>query len=212
MHSVCKENDRLEELPAPLIARRQVLPPKKGGRANSYQICSCKLNPNERGPTYLSKSTNFELASVSKWSFTLEIESMSHDRSCPLFPKSANTTEARFRLTSRGKVLARAIEASISIKRGAGGSSISPVLQCAYVVHNKAAFNLINLDCPYTHRERMTYGYHRELRHLEASLDSRIQKLQRLFETGKASPCDVDLEGNTFLHVRVKLILIGGSH
>ena len=130
---------------------------------------------------------------------------MSHHHLCPLFQKSANTAKARFRLTSCGKNLARAIEASISIKRGAGGSSINPVLQCAYVVHNKAAFQLIDLrffddldGVP------VIYTPSYKLRDLEMWLDTRIRELERLFQAGKASPYDVDLEGNTLLHVRVK--------
>ena len=214
MRSVCNENDRLEELPAPVIARSEFRPPLKSGRAKSHQGCSCKPNPNERRPTALFQRTNFKLALVSKWSLTFEIGSTSHHHSCPLFPKSANTTEARVRLSSCGRFLARAIEASISIKRGAGGSSISPVLQCAYVVHDKAAFQLIDLDWPESHRDRMMYTCDVDLSHLshlEASLDRRIAKLQRLFKAGKASPYDVDLEGNTLLHVRVKFSSIG-SH
>ena len=200
MRSVCKENERLEELSAPVITRSEVRPPLKGRRAKSPQSCSCKPNPNERGPTALFKSFNLELNLASSWILKFGTESMSHHHSCPLFPKSANTTEARIRLTSCGKFLARAIEASISIKRGAGGSSISPVLQCAYVGHDKAALQLIDLKFLEPYYSGM---YHDELRHVEESLNSRIQKLQRLFEAGKASPYDVDLEGNTLLHVSV---------
>ena len=140
--------------------------------------------------------------------FTFEIESMSHHHSCPLFPKSANTTKARVRLTSCGTFLARAIEASISINRGAGGSSISPVLQCAYKVHDKATFQLIDLNFNVPPRDGMRDlmmdPFSQNLRHLEASLDIRIHELERLFQAGKASPYDVDLEGNTLLHVRKK--------
>ena len=36
----------------------------------------------------------------------------------------------------------------------------------------------------------------------KALLTARIDALQRLFRAGEASPYDVDLEGNTLLHVR----------
>ena len=215
MHSVCKENNRLEQLSAPVIARSEVRPPLRSGKARSRQRCSCKSNPNGRDPETLFKSTDFKMTLNSKWMFTkfmfiFEIESMSHHYSCPLFPKAANTTKAKFRLTSCGTLLARAIEASISIKRGAGGSSISPVLQGAYVVHDKATFRVLDLYKPeYYHM--MLYAPDGGRRRLEALLDSRIHELQRLFGTGKASPYDVDLEGNTLLHVRVTLSSIG-SH
>ena len=66
-----------------------------------------------------------------------------------------------------------------------------------------AAFNMINLNCP--EYRMMRDEHHGGLRHLETFLDNRIHKLQLLFEAGKASPYDVDLEGNTILHVRAEL-------
>ena len=43
---------------------------------------------------------------------------------------------------------------------------------------------------------------------LELSLETGVQDLARFFRDGKASPYDIDLEGNTLLHVRLTLFAI----
>ena len=68
-----------------------------------------------------------------------------------------------------------------------------------------AAFQLIHLSFfdQYPRWDRNQY----KLRDLETWLDLRIHELECLFQAGKASPYDVDLRGNTLLHVRVKMFL-----
>lgn len=98
-----------------------------------------------------------------------------------------------------GAFLAGALEASISITRGAGGLSISPNLRCARLVsRDSPAFKLV--DHLYPEFYVMSPKYMGEL---EALLDTSIHGLALLFRDGKASPYDVDLEGRTLLHVRV---------
>ena len=124
---------------------------------------------------------------------------MSHHPTCHLFASSPSTTVARFRMKRCGAFLAGALEASISITRGAGGLSISPNLRCARLVsRNSPAFKLVD------DLVLQIYPLQPEdMGKLEASLDIGIHGLALLFRDGKASPYDVDLEGNTLLHVRV---------
>ena len=130
-----------------------------------------------------------------------ETESMSHHPTCHLFVSSCSTIVAKFRIKRCGAFLAGAIEASISIATGAGGFSINPGLRCVRVVPaSNLAFELL-------HRLRNKFDTGPEINicEVESSLETSIQDLARLFRDGKASPYDVDLEGNTLLHVRLLL-------
>ena len=133
-------------------------------------------------------------------------QSMSHHPGCHLFVKSCSTTVARFCMKRCGAFLSGAIEASISITRGAGGFSISPGLRCARVVPaNNPAFELVARF----NEIYWSYGCRRmNIAELELSLETGIQDLTRLFRDGKASPYDVNLQGDTLLHVRLTLFAI----
>ena len=189
MQSVCEENDRLEKLSRANDERRADCLGSTDGRKRRRQRCSCKLYP---------ESSYFGMTSYRKWKFIFETQSMSHHPTCHLFASSPSTTVARFRIKRCGAFLAGALEASISITRGAGGSSISPNLRCARLVSwDSPAFKLVR------DLEMQFYPPPEDMGKLEASLDMRIHGLALLFHNGKASPYDVDLEGSTLLHVRV---------
>lgn len=121
---------------------------------------------------------------------------------------AASTFTAKVRIKHCGALLAGAIEASLSIIRGAGGSSISRVLQCARVVpQNSPAFPLFR---PFAMRYKSGFGCAILIRskvtstvETKAQLEIYMHRLARMFSDGRASPYDVDLEGNTLLHVRV---------
>ena len=193
MRSVCEENDRLKELWRPNNERRAGCLGSTDGRRKRRQRCSCKLRHNSTQTSYLG------MTSYSKWKFIFETQSMSHHPTCHLFASSPSTTVARFRMKRCGALLAGALEASISITRGAGGLSISPNLRCARLVsRDSPAFKLVD------HLDRECYELlPKDMGKLEASLDISIHRLALLFRDGKASPYDVDLEGRTLLHVRV---------
>ena len=132
-----------------------------------------------------------------------ETEFMSHHPTCYLFATSSSTTVAKFCVKRCGAFLSGAIEATISITRGAGGFSVSPGLRCAHVVPtNNPAFELVGRlkDIYWSFRRRRT-----DTDEVELSLKTAIQDLARLFHDGKASPYDVDLQGNTLLHVGLML-------
>ena len=139
-------------------------------------------------------------SSYPKWKFTFETQCMSHQPTCHLFASSPSTTVASFRIKRCGAFLAGALEASISITRGAGGLSISPNLRCARLVsRHSPAFKLV------ADLERQFLAWPpKDMGKLEASLDMGIHGLALLFRDGEASPYDVDLEGSTLLHVRVR--------
>lgn len=191
MQSVCEETRRSENLSVSDNARGKVPRQFRDDRGKELQRCSCKLK---------AKSSRFGLVSKCNWKLVFETESTSHHSTCPLFTISAITTTAKFRIASCGTFLAGAVEASISITRGAGGFSISPVLRGARVVpYDSPAFALVSTH-PFGRRRSL-----RSKRELEESMDANIHEIELLFQAGKASPYDVDLQGNTLFHVRVTL-------
>lgn len=124
-----------------------------------------------------------------------------------MFASSASTTTAKIRIKTCSAFLAGAVEASISIIRGAGGSSISPILQCARVVsRDSPAFRLVRLSLDSDPSVPILNGIKiRSISELKAHLENNMHQLARMFRDGRASPYDVDLDGNTLLHVCVTL-------
>ena len=176
------------------------------------QRCSCKPKHNETNSQSFPKASRFELMSIPKWMLIFETQSMSHDRACPLFANSARTTMAKLRIGGCGTLLARAIEASISITTGAGGLSISTALRCAHVVpNNNPAFRLVDRGLWKKHPRGGRQLLSKSITEFEALLDVNIRKIERLFRAGKASPYDVSLYGNTLLHVRI-IVFPQSSH
>lgn len=194
MQSVCEENQRIENLSGSVSAQKDGWPRLRDRRIKRRQGCSCKIKP---------KSSHFGMAKNRKWKFTLETESISQHHTCPFFANSASAIVAKFRMRTCGTLLAGAIEASISVTKGAGGLSISPVFRCTRVVPlDNLAFQFLGVRIDENLRLRSTSE-------LETFLDFIIDELELSFRSGKASPYDVDLEGNTLLHVREKLLTIG---
>ena len=119
----------------------------------------------------------------------LNTSSLNHHKDCPLSNYSKSEKLFKIRLWYCGGILAQAIEASIHLTRGAGGFSISPNLSFSCVVpSNSNAFRLFR-----------SYDLIRGPR--PQDLDVLIESLSRLFQDGKASPRDVDEDGNSLLHV-----------
>ena len=196
MRSVCEENDRLEIISKSKDADRQDWLELRDGRRGRRQTCNCKFKHRTYKKTFRNRP-RFGITLTSKWNIVFKAESMSHQRTCPLFASSASTAMTKFRVGYCGALLAGAIEASISITRGAGGYSISPVLRGARVVsRDNPAFELVITVSQKIWKINKI--------DLEALLDTSIHELVCLFHYGEASPYDVDLEGNTLLHVRMK--------
>ena len=201
MRSVCEENDSLRNLPGPINERGEDSLISRDRRRKRYQRCSCKPKHSSTYTEILSKSSYSATTSTPNWKFMFETESLSHHPDCHLFVRSCSTTVARFCMKRCGAFLSGAIEASISITRGAGGFSISPGLRCARVVPaNNPAFELV-------HRlqDSLDPIFTTNIGEIKLSLETGIHDLARLFRDGKASPYDVDLQGNTLLHVRLTM-------
>ena len=98
----------------------------------------------------------------------------------------------RFRLAFCSKFLARAVQASVSLTTGAGGTALSQNLRLKCLVpYDSPAFALIKQPFP----NDMTFD------DLKIVASQRVQILRQMFQDGKASPYDVDIDGDTLLHV-----------
>ena len=196
MRSFCDENNRFElSTPdASSLHTRLGLPNR---RRRGHARCNCQLKHLGSGSQSSSKSSHFEIAPNPRWKFKFQTESSSHHRTCPLFRDAVRTTVARLSIGSCWTLLAGAIQASISVTRGAGGFSISPSLQCAYVVSpDSAHFELVSLLGVINNESIKTVN------DWQAFWQNRLSEIEQLFHNRKASPYDVDLCGNTLLHVR----------
>lgn len=204
MRSVCEESYGLEKLPRSDSAKTDGELRLRNRKFKACQGCGCKLNP---------KSAGFK-AMLEGWGFSFETESFGHHRTCPSFAPPARTTVATIRMGSFWTLLTGAIEASIAITRGAGGLSISPNLQCAYVVlDDSPAFSLIESIWKkwLSHTTYQPRRY-RSIGELNARLDSKIHELEQLFRAGRASPYGVTLARDTLLQ-RVRVIMfLTNSH
>jgi hypothetical protein len=93
-------------------------------------------------------------------------------------------------------VFGKTLKLAMNITRGAGGLSISPLLSVRGFIRDNspifALFELFFLDPDY---QRM-YGSN-----LTKYLDYASTRMLQLFNEGCGSPYDVDMDGNTILHV-----------
>ena len=140
--------------------------------------CSC------RPSTYCLKSPF--------WGASLSSSALVHRESCDFFeyPERENLWNLRFIYC--GRLIARAITASIHLRRGAGGFSISPKLNCSRAVpYEGSIFSLVD-SFVLPQLQPVIKGL---------NIDSFIKRLDQEFRVGNASPHDVDERGNTLLHV-----------
>ena len=101
------------------------------------------------------------------------------------------------RIRQLSSYLAKSVEATLQITRGAGGAAISMSMKLCGVVFNESpAFALFPSYKP-------GLGWP-DLSTVEASvllMRGLVSKLEILFRESKASPTDVDSYGNTLFHV-----------
>lgn len=103
------------------------------------------------------------------------------------------------RLSYSGPLLAGALLISMSMTCGSGGFSISPTLAFSPTVpFNAPAFEVIDFRFPESYSAF----------DVEAACQFAKQELSRLYRDGKASPYDLDEEGNTILHVRFLFVML----
>lgn len=123
----------------------------------------------------------------------MNASTLSHRKDCELFRAFEKENTLNLKLVYCRSVITQVIKASIHLRRGAGGFSISPSLSCICVVSdNSPAFKLV--------ATRFRESYYR-FRPRSLDLEVLIGKLQELFQHGQASPRDVDCFGRSLLHV-----------
>lgn len=140
--------------------------------------CSCR-------PSTYSLRFPFRNANLSS-------SALIHGENCDLFkyPEKENAWHLRF--VYCGRLVAQAITASIHLRRGAGGFSISSKLNCSRAVPlEDSIFSTIHF---FLSRLSNESG-------MRLEPNSLIKLIEGEFQNGKASPHDVDESGNTLLHV-----------
>lgn len=155
----------------------------------SRALCSCKIGSTYESSNLVTGSLNF---------FRSSAISCIHQNGCPLRIPPRKKTVIGMRYIRCGLLLSRILTFSISITRGAGGSSISPSLTFRATVSNDSpAFALFNFDTIRSMTRSQNVNYYTWA----------TQELYRLFREQKASPSDVDSCGQTLLHVSDYLVV-----
>ena len=154
--------------------------------------CNCNTKRNRLYHQPM-RNNGLDLPPCTGWNMSFTAKYTDHEVTCPLF---ANYLSVFTATVWSKRFLGGAINASISIAKGAGGFSIGPNLRYRRMVSNDSlSFALVTFSC-------INIDDVRKLSTLDSLLHSRLKKIQQAFATGKASPYDVDWQGNTILHVR----------
>ena len=155
--------------------------------------CNCHLKSSQKPLYSLDKLAQLQSSLSGSWRITVKREVATHHRSCPLHLNFEQNCSANSCLELTGRLLSGVISASCSLTRRAGMLFISPQLQCARTVaSDHAAFRLLHwrADCNFDNASE----FHTLLQH-------KLSTLRGLFQSGQASPYDVDRNGRTLLHV-----------
>ena len=159
-------------------------------------ICTCTSTQK------INKPLASKAALIPSLKFGLNLQSLSHESSCPLSKSFSKTTVVTVAFEYCGALLARAIRASITINKGAGGCFIGHRFDIARIVANDSpAFQLVNWTWD------LHTGRIRSVSDFDAHLRNSIKEIECLFRKGHASPFDVNENGATLLHVRIRVMI-----
>lgn len=124
----------------------------------------------------------------SLWAISLTSKSNNHlDDNCLHSAWQESSWVVHFRLAYCGRLLAGALQASFACTTGAGGASFTPSLNLRNVVaQDSPAFVIVSKT---------------EFEDPDRRFESQIHDLRKLFEERRASPYDIDANGNTLVHV-----------
>jgi hypothetical protein len=142
-------------------------------------------------PKICSISENFQILAKS---------TKAHRKGCPL-SKSSEQTQTHavgVRTIFTSRFLRKALEISLGLTHGAGGCSLSTSIKLRTLLRNDSpAFQLFD-----SHDLSMKLRI-QEIREADFSkyMMEVLQKLKVLFSEGKASPNDINIEGQTILQV-----------
>lgn len=135
------------------------------------------------------------ISMLAPWNVVTFSSSLIHHRDCVLSRESQETKQFGLRIAFGGPLLRGAIHAAMSMTRGSGGFSLSPALTFNYVVpSNTGQFKLLNSSLGYALRWAPAAD-------VRTAFEFRRRELLRLYQEGKASPSDVDENGETVMHV-----------
>ena len=150
--------------------------------------CTCRTGT---GSQKFSKS-HASYSRTTSWAFSIHLANANHGRDCPRSAGVETSWSMALRLAHCSKLLARALDATVSFTRGAGPIALSPTLKLRCLVpYDSPAFTLVR-D---TYLDNMTFD------DMKIVADQRVQILRQMFQDGKASRYDVDIDGHTLLHV-----------
>lgn len=157
-----------------------------GVQSPSKALCSCMI-----GSTYESRNWSNGFLNL----YRSSVISCIHQKGCPLRISPRKRTITGMRYSYCGLWLSQMLSFSISMSRGAGGSSISPNITFRAIVPDKSpAFSLFDpVACDL---EKINY------------YSWVTQELYHLFTERKASPSDVNSREETLLHVSDNLVVI----
>ena len=164
-------------------------------RIKQISCCSCATLIRRRAATYSFGRINF---------FRTLVESSSHSFTCPLYIRTEATTTLGLKMAFYGRLLAKTVQATISITAGAGGCSINPCLKFHAVVPNDSpAFLILNYRAFRKRFPRNQSPTTSPSQSIEVCdfFQSTLQDLYELFQDGRASPTDTSEFGQTLLHV-----------
>lgn len=123
-----------------------------------------------------------------QWNAATFASTLVHRQDCPLFEEAEEVKQFGFRISYSGSLLAGMIQAAMSMTRGCGGFSISPILAYNPTVSSDVAVFRI-LDISFKDRTSVA--------DVQAMFALKKQELLRLYIEGKASLRGMDEEGNT---------------
>lgn len=170
------------------IAHRTFMSPSTIGKTRMGKVCTCRFRASSQR---YSSSQNSNLRE-SSWTVSLRTANVCHHHDCPHSAWTESSWSLSFRLAYCNRLLASALQATVSFTNGAGGLSLSPTMSLTNLVSSDSpAFALI--------RDPILKGM--PANDIEAAVNQRVQSLRQLFQDRKASPYDVDVHGNTLLHV-----------
>lgn len=179
LRSVCDEISRTENA-APfssIMESRAYVPSSSLHRKR--RNCSCR-------PSTYSLRIPF-------WGANLSSSALIHGEDCDLFKYPEREDSWNLRVVYCGRLIAQAVTASMHLRRGAGGFSISPNLHCSRVVSSESPiFDLIDTQ---------VFGIFDKKTNITSELNALMRKIEQLFRDGKASPRDVNEQGDSLLHV-----------
>lgn len=159
------------------ISLRPTVPTRFPARRHTYRPqCKCSSLRDKR-EVYYRPTQNIRM----------RLGASSHSRNCPLFWTARDTYILDLRFVFYSMFLSKTVQAAFSLTRGAGGCSISPKLIFRATVSNDSgAFSVLQNMGPKVS---------------PADADKVLREITTLFMQGRASPTDLDTNGQNLLHV-----------